>query len=247
MHAATRPLTHPAPLRRHSLARVSDAGWRAMLADREDLSNVPLLDTWVTSGWPLVVRRSGAHEQVSQLDHVAPGVPSDAVATPRGIALGTPLPPSAGKRRIAVTMPEQTVLSITPAPLLAELAPAAPSAWLPTLDRLAAWGDDHGVHVRIYGSLAWQWLTGLEYLTPTSDLDVLLSVPRRGDLRVAGRVLAAIDADAPMRLDGEWVDSDGAAVNWREWQTGAANVLVKTLNDVSLRDATEFPNGGMCR
>ena len=220
-----------ASLRRHDLVRASDEAWRAMLAARGDLRDVPLVAEWVASGWPLVVRRTTSAAEAE----------TEAEA---GVALGLPLPPSAGKRRIAVTLPERAVLSVAPPPHVTEASTAAPASWMPTLDRLAIWGDEYGVQVRVYGSLAWQWLTGQAYVSPTSDVDLLLGMPHRGDLRSAGQALAAIDAAAPMRLDGEWVNAQGAAVNWREWQSGAAQVLVKTLTDVSLQDARRFHDDG---
>ena len=43
-----------------------------------------------------------------------------------------------------------------------------------------------------------------------------------------------------MRLDGELIRDDGAAVNWRELHTGAREILVKTLGGVALLDASHF-------
>ena len=53
------------------------------------------------------------------------------------------------------------------------------------------------------------------------------------------RGLAAIAADAPMRLDGEIVLPDGFAVNWRELHGAGpdASVLAKGLDRLELRPA----------
>ena len=40
-----------------------------------------------------------------------------------------------------------------------------------------------------------------------------------------------------MRLDGELVRDDGAAVNWREFHAGAREILVKTVGGVALLDS----------
>ena len=53
--------------------------------------------------------------------------------------------------------------------------------------------------------------------------------------------LAAIEAAAPMRLDGELVRDDGAAVNWREFHAGAREILVKTIDGVALLDREPLP------
>ena len=129
-------------LRRHDLVFVSAAAWRALLDERGDLAREALLPGWVDRGWPLIARR------------VLPGEGA-------GLPLGLPLPPSHGKQRLALTLPHDAFVSSVPPPLLRDAMRAAPTAWHPTLDRLLALDAD----VRVYGSLAWQTLTGLDYLT----------------------------------------------------------------------------------
>jgi phosphoribosyl-dephospho-CoA transferase len=121
----------------------------------------------------------------------------------------------------------------------------APPAWRPTLERLDELASIHSVDARVFGSLAWRVLTGLDYLTDRSDLDLLLHIDR--DTDVAGLVtgIAEIEDVAPMRLDGELVRDDGAAVNWRELHARADQVLVKTIDGVALRDARLFLAGEM--
>jgi phosphoribosyl-dephospho-CoA transferase len=97
----------------------------------------------------------------------------------------------------------------------------------------------------VFGSLAWRALTGLDYLTGRSDLDLLLHVHRDTDLLRLAADLALIEALAPMRLDGEFVRGDGAAVNWREFHAGAREILVKTVGGVALLDTTQFLSGTM--
>ena len=97
----------------------------------------------------------------------------------------------------------------------------------------------------MFGSLAWQALTGLEYLHSRSDLDLLLLVDQAVDIRGLSARLAAIEAEAPMRLDGEVIRNDGAAVNWREFLAGAQEVLVKTISGVALIKTEVFLAGGM--
>jgi phosphoribosyl-dephospho-CoA transferase len=89
------------------------------------------------------------------------------------------------------------------------------------------------VDARVFGSLAWQWLTGLNYVAPGSDVDLTWTVPRRH--RIAGFLdeLAALDARAPVRIDGEVLRADGAGANWRELHAGG-EIALKTANDVVL-------------
>ena len=43
-----------------------------------------------------------------------------------------------------------------------------------------------------------------------------------------------------IRIDGELMRGDGAAVNWREFHDGAGEVLVKSVNRVGLLDRRYF-------
>jgi phosphoribosyl-dephospho-CoA transferase len=219
---------HNAALRRHDLVHVSALAWRGFLEGRGDLSRESLIAEWVERGRPFVVRRSAPEET-------------------DGLALGLPLPPYAGKRRIAFQMQHDAIVSRAPPPSLSATLPGAPIAWAATLDRLKSATARYGVEARVFGSLAWRTLTGLEYLTPDSDLDLLLSMPRERELGCLTTELLAIEQAAPMRLDGEWVREDGASVNWRELHAGARQVLVKTVREVALVDSADFLAGGTWR
>ncbi|MDV2212309.1 malonate decarboxylase holo-[acyl-carrier-protein] synthase [Burkholderia pseudomallei] len=233
------------------------------------------------------------------------------------------MPPSAGKRRVALAAAREQIDSACALPTLADVGRQAPPAWRPTLARLRALADAHRVDCRVFGSLAWQTLTGLRYLSDESDLDVLLmpcgasssaslfrfsfsssssssssfasvsvspsspsvSIPqssrawpvpalagasssaavtgaeasapmtaqmeasvsrlsrRSGSSSMPSRrdaiapflaALAEIDADAPMRIDGELLCADGAGVNWRELHAGGRAVAMKTATGVEL-------------
>lgn len=212
-------------MRRHDVAFVRPSGWGRLLQGRADLAADPLVAAWVDKRRPLVARRA---------------IPGE----PQGVLLGLPLPPSAGKRRLAfVLRADEVAASYRPPPLrLARWS--APRDWEPTLDALDGLAAAHAVDVRLFGSLAWQILTGLGYLTEGSDLDLLLHVRPHTDLADLTAHLAAIEARAPMRLDGELVRGDGAAVNWREFHAGGHEVLVKTLRGVGLTTRSDFIHEG---
>jgi phosphoribosyl-dephospho-CoA transferase len=214
-------------LRRHDLVFVSSGAWRSLLKTRDDLAGEPLAADWADRGWPLVARR------------FAPGEAG-------GLALGLPLPPFLGKRRLSVLMQPDDMISTSPPAQLSAAIGAAPERWRYTLERVVDLAAEYGVEARVFGSLAWRMLTGLGYLTTCSDLDVLLPLHREGDLARLTAGLAAIEAAAPMRLDGELVRDDGAGVNWRELHTGGAReVLVKTTRGVVLLHADQFRSSGV--
>jgi phosphoribosyl-dephospho-CoA transferase len=208
-------------LRRHDLIFVSPAAWRALLESHPGLAQEPLVAGWADRGWPLIVRRI---------------VPGEA----KGLPLGLPLPPSDGKRRLAFVVQSGDVIATAPPPLLRDAVDAAPPAWRPTMERLVDLAAAYDGEARVFGSLAWRLLTGLDYLTAHSDLDMLLPLPPAGDVTRLTGELAALESAAPMHLDGELVRSDGAAVNWRELHEGAQEVLVKTIRDATLAGTGQF-------
>ena len=184
----------------------------------------PVISTWSEKGWPLVARRPVSGE----VD---------------GIALGLPLPPSQGKKRLSFVVQPDEILSIRPPLTLNSVKHVASQDWLPTIAMIAQLAVQHRIDVRVFGSLAWSALTGLDYLTATSDLDLLLYVTEETNLdRVIGR-LAQIQAMAPMRLDGEFVRGDGVAANWQEFRSSTREVLVKSLSGAALVDRHRFLTG----
>jgi phosphoribosyl-dephospho-CoA transferase len=212
-------------MNRHDLVYVSPSAWRTLMRARQDLAEEPILPNWVDRGWPLVGRRANPGEG-------------------QGVPLGLPLPPSAGKKRLALLMRPEDILAIAPPPSLTAAIPAAPPGWRTTLLRLGQIASDYGVEARVFGSLAWQAITGLDYLTDRSDLDFALHVRRDTSLRPLAEAVARLEATAPMRLDGEVIRGN-CAVNWRELRGGAREVLVKTIAGITLFDAGQFLSGRM--
>jgi phosphoribosyl-dephospho-CoA transferase len=96
---------------------------------------------------------------------------------------------------------------------------------------------------RVFGALLWQHLTGMSYLTSTSDLDLLWPVAARSLADQLLRDLAEIDAGGTPRLDVEIELPDGAAVKWRELSRAQGSVLVKTLDCVEMRPVAGLFSG----
>ena len=94
-----------------------------------------------------------------------------------------------------------------------------------------------GATPRVYGSFGWQLLTGLEYVSATSDLDLLLSASNPSNADDIARAMSAAQPGR-LRLDGELRFPSGAAVAWREWLQWRARtvdrVLVKRLDGVAM-------------
>jgi phosphoribosyl-dephospho-CoA transferase len=157
-----------------------------------------------------------------------------------GVPLGLPLPPSAGKRRIAVEMRAAAIVSVSPLPSVSDVLGAAPVAWQPCLEELTDLSRAYEVRGGVFGSLCWQWLTGLTYLGPHSDVDIAWTLPRPDRLERFLDDLADVDTRAPVRLDGEFVRADGAGANWRELHAGGAELALKTASQTLLCARADF-------
>ncbi len=117
----------------------------------------------------------------------------------------------------------------------------APAALHPQLDAVMALGVRRSAPPAVFGALLWQHVTGLAYLRPGSDIDLIWPMPDQGLLPELLDGLAALDAAGPARLDGEILLPGGEGVNWRELhgERGRADgtVLVKSMNGAELRCA----------
>ena len=201
------------------MARIDPARWRSMLDARSDLPPTPILDIWAEKGWPLIARLPMPGDPAAQLP------------------FGLPLPPSKGRCRLRDSTHPDAIIEEGPPPLLAEAARDAPTSWQKSLVTLVA----IDASVRCFGSLAWQHLTRLRYLAPTSDLDLLWLPGSAAEANALASRIALVDAAAPMRIDGEFIAPCGSAVSWREWYSSTSGELVVKARDrVSLCARAQF-------
>jgi phosphoribosyl-dephospho-CoA transferase len=208
-------------LHRHDLLRAEPPAWDAMLQCHPGLADLPLVADWARLDRPVIVRRRMAGD-------CADSVPA-----------ALPLPPHYGKRRVAFSFACGAAVVVLPPVLLRDAARSAPFAWRPIIAALLDLGEAMAIAPRVFGALLWQHATGLSYLTTRSDLDLLWSVSDERTAATLGDRLLQLDADSPVRLDGELELPDGAAVNWRELARCGADLndelLVKTMDGVEVR------------
>lgn len=202
------------------MVRPSPRAWAKLMVQRPGLANKPFVAGWADAGYPLVVRRPECNDD------------------PRTVPLGLPLPPAQGKHRIAVTLDPDDILRADPPPLLSAAAQSAPVSWRSFIDQLIRLDPT----ARVFGSLAWEYLTALPYLSAGSDLDLLWYLPPGGDVDTLLERIAAIDEIALMRIDGEVFNAAGAA-QWRELRdAGDGVIVVKGLRNVrAVSRADLFP------
>jgi phosphoribosyl-dephospho-CoA transferase len=208
-------------LHRHDLLRVEPGAWEAMLRCNPHLADLPLVADWVRLDRPVIVRRRMAQDRADE------------------VPAALPLPPDYGKRRLAFSFASSAGVTVLPPVLLCDAASTAPSAWHPIVAALLDLGKAEGITPRVFGSLLWQHVTGLPYLTTRSDLDLLWSISEQRSAASLVEGLLRLDAYASVRLDGELEFPDGAAVNWRELARSGASLrdelLVKTMDGVEVR------------
>lgn len=96
----------------------------------------------------------------------------------------------------------------------------------------------------MFGSLAWQALSGLNYMTPQSDIDLLWHPLSHMQLQQGIALLARWEQDHGLRADGEVLFGINSAVSWREWAALKSGdnqrVLVKRASSAELVDAREL-------
>lgn len=219
-------------LNRHDLIWLTARGWDGVQSDSPGLP-IAVRDAiarWRAAGWPLVVRRAEAGVEAHE------------------VALGLPLPPDAvtGVRPPVSCRADQCEVERQEPPLpLAAVLQSAPPQWRAALLALhmesLEWLDLQPP-LRVFGSLAWQTITGMPYLRDSSDIDLLFMPTTRRVLDV-GIALLSRHADV-LPLDGEVVFPAGAAVAWKEWRdsimpegadmAAEARVLAKQRDRVAL-------------
>ena len=215
---------------RHDLLRVASEDWPAVAVTRPprpELSRhqAALVDRWGGEGWPVIARRS---------------TPGD---EPNRVPVGLPLPPRLGKARVALAIPSGVSWRCVRGVTLADALDPVPMSWRAPVDAVLSLGRSLGLVPRVFGALLWQALTGMPYLRPTSDLDLLWPLGDAAALQPLLDGLERIEAAWPIRVDGEVLTAQGG-INWREL-AGARRiqggiVLAKSMHRAGFVPASGF-------
>ena len=108
----------------------------------------------------------------------------------------------------------------------------APRPWHDTIDALIGAGVRHRSRPSVFGSVLWQALTGLEYVSASSDLDLAWPVGQGSEVVALVETLGEIERVATPRIDGELIFPDGGGVSWRELARRPELVVVKRLERI---------------
>ena len=173
------------------------------------------------------------------------------------VCVGLALPPTPHKRRIAFELPVSLVRDVTLPPLWDACAPELglgpwasrpPSetqagkmpALLWPVAQIQAAAKAGGCELRTFGSHAWQYLTGLPYVTEFSDIDLLLFVESRTSWSAIRRGLEQLDRASSPRIDLEIVLAGDASFSWREFSTNPDRLLFKGNSRVWLGEPKDI-------
>lgn len=208
MPSDSSPLRH-----RRVWLRPSRQGQDVVCGDRRAIEAIV---AWQSEGLPFVGRAVGAGD-------------------PEGhVPLGLALMVDGCRARLAFSIEQQSVARIEDPIALGQLLPSLPGRMRDTARRLNAAARELGMPLGAYGSVAWEHCKA-GYLHAASDLDLLARPANAESAKQWLQVLGAIDAAAPMRIDGEIELPDGYCVAWRELAQDGARMLTKSDRGPQLR------------
>lgn len=207
-------------LQRHSLVWLNAKGWDALQNAHSNLDEI--LNLWRANNFPFVVRRN------------------DKDACAQTVAMGLSLPLDRKKQTYALTTEFSYIDSFSDALDLKEVI--VPEQWREGVNALIKDAQMHSLDIKVYGSLAWQNVTQLEYIHPLSDIDCLIVVENQKQLLSALSILQHHSLFLP--LDGELIFFKEQAVSWKELINKPApqspTLLVKTSDGVRLENRECF-------
>lgn len=175
-------------------------------------------------------------------DWIAAGRPLVAARQPVGdgpLLLGLSLPLKQQRKRLTIHVDRRAVAGIDAPLAIARCCSRLPVAEAEVLRRLAERAVVCSARLGVFGSLAWEALSGEDYRHADSDIDLICDVATLTQLDAMLAALQLAAGELRCRLDGELRFPDGDAVAWQEFaayrENPAALVLVKGPHEVGLR------------
>jgi phosphoribosyl-dephospho-CoA transferase len=210
----------PELLRRHSFAWMTDSGSLSQFGEGEtSLNDLICLRNWLGRGRPVIIRRPCRSEDG------------------KSVYVGLSLPPDPVKRRLAFRLPFSSLANVVEPPLWTECAAASPESSEmagPILSVIEA----ANLPLQTFGSYAWQHYTGSPYVTPHSDIDLIVPINRREDWR-RFRQLMSETQKTDQRVDLEIILNGDASFHWREFEAPGKQLLFKGNRSVWMGDKSD--------
>jgi phosphoribosyl-dephospho-CoA transferase len=207
----------PEQLRRQSFAWITDSGSLWQFAEGETpLNDVICLRNWLGGGRPVIIRR--------------PCIDEDG----KSVYVGLSLPPDPVKRRLAFRLPFSLLANVVEPPLWTECVEAF-SENSERVSPILSVIEAAKLPLQTFGSYAWQHFTGLSYVTPQSDIDLIVPINRREDWR-RFRQLMSETQKTDQRVDLEIMLNGDASFHWREFEAPGRQLLFKGNRSVWMGD-----------
>ena len=146
--------------------------------------------------------------------------------------MGLALPPNPIKQRLAYSLPRALVREVSAPPLWKDCSA--------DLEQLQLAAETGGAELRTFGSHAWQHMTGLPYVTETSDIDLLLFLNCRQSWETISQGLEQVAALKEPGIDLEIVLSGDASFSWREFAGPSPRLLFKGNSRVWLGEKSDI-------
>jgi phosphoribosyl-dephospho-CoA transferase len=179
---------------------------------------------WINHGRPLVAARQSGDDQ--------------------RVLLGLSLPLKHDRKRLTIQVEPSAISAVRPPIGIRQCLAGQAESVADVLLALDEQISLSGVRLGVFGSLAWEALSGEAYRHADSDIDVICDVSDLGQLEAALAALAQARKRLPCRLDGELRFPDGRAVAWLELseagRTAGKKVLVKGEKTVELMPVEEL-------
>jgi phosphoribosyl-dephospho-CoA transferase len=182
-------------MRRHDLVYLHTTAAFTSACAAEGSGLADEVAAWIALGRPLVMARQP----------VGPGV-----------QLGLTLPLRLGRQRLAIQVVREDIAAVLPPVRIQRCLERLPGPSATAMADLATAVAGCGAAIGIFGSLAWEVLTGEDYRNAESDIDIICDVTTSAQLKAVMAALGEAAGHLYCRLDGEVRMPDGLAVSWRE-------------------------------
>ena len=107
----------------------------------------------------------------------------------------------------------------------------------PALRFIAGHGERFGVRLGLLGSArARAAVTGLSYVRPASDLDILVDAEHGGDIEAFYHAVSSRCGELGISVDAELEVDSSLGVKLKEYFSGSRTILVKSIDGVDLVD-----------
>ena len=211
----------PDLLRRHRFVWIADPGdLFDRVAGETPQDDVAILRNWLGKGHPLIVRRPCVSEDRNTL------------------SVGLALPPDPVKRRLAFLLPISYIGKVVEPPPWTDCAAATSPKIATIVKSILSATEASELPLQTFGSYAWQYHTGLSYVTSNSDIDLLVPMKRRENWRRFRRSMTE-SQKTHHRVDLEIVLNGDASFNWREFGAPGTRLLFKGNHSVWMGDKSD--------